>query len=414
MSALADGTSLGSVTTGANGYYYVVAPAGTLTGSTALLAMSDGGNAGARLATGADALAGDPDGDGDNVEGFDIWGSTLIAPTTDTTYSAASATTLQTQDASLIAQATGSDTAAQSLITGLSNYGYIGTDAGGFTVDQAMTLPNGLYVQTTAGGITVASDLTLPGANGLTLAAAGALTINATVSVTGAGNVVTDAGYDNSSSPLNGLLLFSFGPGDHIDYGSTDNGGRFSNNGYDFTLIYNMGELQAINGDGQRHPTDAALYGYYALATPLDAATDPTTPSSWTPIGTDGLGNPLNGDDGFYGGFEGLGNTVSNLTVNIGTSDYAGLFGYSSGGIRDLGVIGGSVTGGENVGGLVGYNLRNPRQRLQHEHRHRQRRLPWRPCRMNERRGDRRFLCDGIGDGYRFDPLQQYRRAGWI
>ena len=151
VSVLADGTSLGSVTTGANGYYYVVAPAGTFSGSTALLAMSDGGTAGARLATGAEALAGDPDGDGDNAEGFDIWASTLIAPTSATTYSTASATTLQTQDASLIAQATGSDTAAQTLIAGLSRYGYIATDANGFTVDQSLTLSNGLYVQTTTG-----------------------------------------------------------------------------------------------------------------------------------------------------------------------------------------------------------------------------------------------------------------------
>ena len=170
--------------------------------------------------------------------------------------------------------------------------------------------------------ITVANDLTLPGANGLTLSAAGALTIDATISVTGAGNVVTYAGNDNSSSPLDGLLLFSFGPGDHIDYGSTDHGGRFSNDGYDFTLIYNMGQLQAINGDGTNDSaTDTALSGLYALATPLNAATDPTTPSSWTPIGTDGLGNILNGGDGFYGGLEGLGNTVSNLTVDIGTND---------------------------------------------------------------------------------------------
>ncbi len=357
VSVLADGTSLGSVTTGANGYYYVVAPAGTLTGSTALLAMSDSGSAGARLATVDEALAGDPDGDGDNAEGFDIWASTLIAPTSDMTYSTASATTLQTQDASLIAQATGSDTAAQTLVAGLSRYGYIATDAGGFTVDQSLTLSNGLYVQTTVGDLTVANDLTLPGANGLTLAAAGALTINATVSVTGAGNVVTYAGYDDTGGPGDGMLLFSFGAGDHIDYGSTDNGGRFSSNGYDFTLLYNMGQVQAINGDGTNDSaTDTALSGFYALATPLDAATDPTTPANWTPIGTDGLGNLFNHNDGFNGGFEGLGNTISNLTVDIGSNELAGLFGYADGGIRDLGLIGGSVSGGGLVGALVGQN----------------------------------------------------------
>ena len=98
-----------------------------------------------------------------------------------------------------------------------------------------------------------------------------------------------------------------------------------------------MGDVQNVN---------SGLNGDYALATPLNAATDFTTPASWVPLGTDGSGNAQNAFNGFAGIFEGLGNTISNLTVNIGANRDAGLFGYSNGTIRDIGLIGGSVSGG--------------------------------------------------------------------
>ncbi len=41
--------------------------------------------------------------------------------------------------------------------------------------------------------------------------------------------------------------------------------------------------------------------------------------------------------------------------MDTGTSSYAGLFGYVSGTLRDIGVVGGSVKGGSYVGGLAGY-----------------------------------------------------------
>ncbi len=50
-----------------------------------------------------------------------------------------------------------------------------------------------------------------------------------------------------------------------------------------------------------------------------------------------------------------MGNTISNLTVNITNID-AGLFGYSEGTIRNIGILGGSVTAGADAGGLIGYN----------------------------------------------------------
>ena len=54
--------------------------------------------------------------------------------------------------------------------------------------------------------------------------------------------------------------------------------------------------------------------------------------------------------------FDGSGHTVSNLFIDTDTFVFAGLFGYSLVLIRDLGLTGVDVTGGEMAGGLVGFN----------------------------------------------------------
>ena len=58
----------------------------------------------------------------------------------------------------------------------------------------------------------------------------------------------------------------------------------------------------------------------------------------------------------FTGSFNGNGYTISGLTINRPTTDYIGMFGDSSGAISNVGLVGGSVTGNANVGGLLGAN----------------------------------------------------------
>ncbi len=60
----------------------------------------------------------------------------------------------------------------------------------------------------------------------------------------------------------------------------------------------------------------------------------------------------------FTGAFNGQNHTITNFTINRSYLDYVGLFGYiGSGGIvSNVGLDSGSVTGGNNTGGLVGYN----------------------------------------------------------
>ncbi len=361
VSTLVDGTALGTASTGANGYYYLLVVPGTITdNNNAVLAYSSAN--GARVDTATDALD-----TNNNVSGFDVWGATLIAPTSDTTYSTASATSLQTQDAALIAQAVGGNADPT---TGLTNYGYIAT---GFTINQPLTLSSGLYVKTTSGNIVVDDALTLPGSEGLTLDSAGALTVDAPISITGAGALTLD--YSTSALTNLSFGLTSSGFAGGVNYGSTNNGGTLTINGAAYTLLYSMTDIQNINA------SDMALDGNYALATSINAS----GVTGWTPLGVTSNGLNLNTGQGFAGIFEGLGHTISNFTVDNGSSTYSGLFGLSSGTIRDVGVTAVSVSGsagqmgglvdnesdgtiandyvtgtvdgtGDEVGGLVGYN----------------------------------------------------------
>lgn len=70
--------------------------------------------------------------------------------------------------------------------------------------------------------------------------------------------------------------------------------------------------------------------------------------ANFTPIGIDGTYR-------FRGYFYGNHMTISNLTVNVGENNYAGLFGYASyGKIHSITLDCANITGGDYVGGIVG------------------------------------------------------------
>ena len=202
------------------------------------------------------------------------------------------------------------------------------------------------------GDIIIAAPISWLSGNTLTLSAYNAITVNAPITVMGAGGLVLDA----ASNPLAPAApLISFGNGASVQFTGAPNGGQsLTINGQTYTLLYSMSQLQAINATG------ASLTGHYALATPLDAS----GVSSWIPIGTNGSGGILNSGNGFNGVLQGLGNTISNLTINLPSSNYVGLFGYvgSGGLVQNIGLSGGSVSGGGNgnefyyVGDLIGLN----------------------------------------------------------
>ena len=151
--------------------------------------------------------------------------------------------------------------------------------------------------------------------------------------------------------------------------------GRYDTDRDGLIGVFNLEQLNAIrydlDGDGRaddrRNPEayvdaypDASCNGCngYELARPLDfddpgsyasGTVNPewTTGDGWLPIGI--TGSP------FQATFKGNGYTISNLYIHRSGVD-TGLFGYTDGVIRNVGLVDADVTGAETVGGLAGLN----------------------------------------------------------
>ena len=86
------------------------------------------------------------------------------------------------------------------------------------------------------------------------------------------------------------------------------------------------------------------------------AAVSGAVAEGWEP-----LGYYIDEDDNasYTATFDGRGHTISNLYINRPSTNYVGLFGDLGSGsnVRNLGIEGGSLSGNEYVGGLVGFNV---------------------------------------------------------
>ncbi|NBV19941.1 YDG domain-containing protein, partial [Janthinobacterium sp.] len=113
------------------------------------------------------------------------------------------------------------------------------------------------------------------------------------------------------------------------------------------TNIYSSHQLQLMAMN---------LAGNYTLKQDINAAGTGTTGDVWNgatfvPVGT-------GASSAFSGSLDGAGHTIYGLVVNRPTADFAGLFGYVSNGasVRNVGMEGGSITGRDYTGALVGAN----------------------------------------------------------
>jgi len=132
-----------------------------------------------------------------------------------------------------------------------------------------------------------------------------------------------------------------------------------------FIINANTTLYAVFNGNGTDTPKnicDAAeleqistnLNWNYALMADINLSSI----SSWTPIGTSST-------DAFTGTFDGNGNTISGLNINVTTAsspsetdsaNWQGLFGFSTGTVKNLSVEGEVTAGCLYVGGIVGRN----------------------------------------------------------
>jgi len=114
-----------------------------------------------------------------------------------------------------------------------------------------------------------------------------------------------------------------------------------------FMLVNDLTQLQAINFN------TSTLSNNYALGRNIDATA--TANTGFSPIGNNSTSSQISQ---FNGTFDGLGHTISNLTINTPTYNYVGLFGYLSYGatVSNLGLVNANISGAGYVGALAGQN----------------------------------------------------------
>ncbi len=321
VSLVSNGSSLGSAGTGADGYYYVLLPTGTVSaGTNNLLAYTTSSSATLASSTGTTAET-----------GVDLYGDSLAGSVTGITLTAASSNL----KSGALAVA-GSNTAAQAAINGATGL-WLNTTGFGFIINTPQDVTSLLHVQTTSEPIIVTANMTVePGAE-LDLLAGNNLGFSAPVVVKG--NATVNLAFDVTSLDN---LQFSTSPfpSSSIQFAtasggtaSSSQGGSLTINGNPYTLLYSLNDVAAVNNGS----------GYYALSHPLDATGSNLSASL---VGT------------LDGTFEGLGNSISNLNI-YGADTFTGVFGIvnATGTVRDLTLSGSTVTSsGYSLGALVGYN----------------------------------------------------------
>ena len=253
-----------------------------------------------------------------------------------------------------------------------------GTDTSGFTAsgDDSVINVNTLITAlsaanvtvstgssgTQAGTITVADPLSWASAGTLTLNAASDININAAINAPSGGLSLTSGGTISATAGVN-VGTFVLNAGDWVQNNGTlpsfyakdfqINGGSFLRvtGGYGTSANpYQLTDIYGLQGVGS---SSSYLQGYWTLANDIDA--------SGTVGWNAGAGfNPIGGGLPFQGSLDGGGHVISNLTINRPSQANVGLFaqidGYPMpGALANIGLSGGSITGGDRVGGLVGY-----------------------------------------------------------
>jgi filamentous hemagglutinin family protein len=207
----------------------------------------------------------------------------------------------------------------------------------------------------TAGDINVNDVVTWGGTfnNLLTLNAYNNININANMTATGTASLALNYGLGANASGNTSQIITAAGksvslPASTTNFTTTQGSDGTTKN---YTVITTLGsagstnktDLQGMNGD---------LTLNYVLGTDIDASGTSTwnTNAGFVPIG--------NNTNNYTGIFNGLGHTISNLSINRTSTDYIGLFGEisSSAVISNVGLVGGSIQGNNYVGGLVANN----------------------------------------------------------
>jgi filamentous hemagglutinin family protein len=205
-----------------------------------------------------------------------------------------------------------------------------------------------------SGNVNVNDTVTWSANTTLTLTASNNVNINGVITATGAAaGLVINPNTANGAETASGTGTYTLGAGATINLQnvSPTSTTALVIAGMPYTVINSLGvagdmsktTLQGINGNPA---------GNYALGSNLDATATATWngKAGFTPLG--------NSYPVFIGTFDGLGHTITGLTINA-PSDYVGLFSVVGVGgvVRNVGLVGGSVNSlSYCVGALAGDN----------------------------------------------------------
>ncbi|MEY4592189.1 MAG: hypothetical protein RIR18_1084 [Pseudomonadota bacterium] len=203
---------------------------------------------------------------------------------------------------------------------------------------------NNITIQSTNGATSGNGDIFVNDAvswsqNTLTLTAVRDISLNAVMTASGTSSLV-----------MNGSVKAGFAPGaaqgfaGRVDFPGRSGTGFLTINGNGYYVL-GANDL-GVEGDATTTTLQGMqnnLGGYYALGANINASATSgwNSGAGWQPLW-------------FYGKFDGLGHTISNLTINRPSADYQGLFGNIDDMVSNVGLVGGSVTGRDSVGMLVG------------------------------------------------------------
>jgi len=210
-----------------------------------------------------------------------------------------------------------------------------------------------------AGDIFVEDDLDWGGDNTLSLLAHRNIEVNAAITNDSGGSLHLRADKEGAgTAAADGTVIFGAGGSITLSGGGradlyynpdlynapTDYSGDITGDYTAWMLVNTVDRLQDMQDN---------LSGSYALGTDIDAAAT----AGWN----GGLGFDPIGESGgaFTGAFDGQDHTISNLTINRPATNDIGLFGRTNAStITNVGVTSVDITGGNQVGGLVGH-IRN-------------------------------------------------------
>ncbi|MBN3771579.1 GLUG motif-containing protein [Burkholderia sp. Se-20378] len=206
-------------------------------------------------------------------------------------------------------------------------------ERGAVSVDGPVTWASGnrLALASRHGDVSVNGALRATGANArVSIDAKNSVRIAAPIALTGANALLTlDYGVTHSLAGGAAVTLSGAGAG-------------FESNGYRYTVIQNLQQLQGVNTN---------LGGLYVLGNAISGSCSWYSCTTFKTIGSGAS---------FSGVFDGLGNTISNLIITS-SDPYAGLFGRNTGTLANLKlaslrVSAASGVGPVAIGGLVGEN----------------------------------------------------------